>query len=103
MFGLREQDILSIVDVLRRYPNVEEAIIFGSRAMGNYRPGSDVDIALKGNLEPNTSTDIAVELNERIPLPYKFDIINYSEISHKPLIDHIHRFGKILYHSNQHP
>ncbi|MCC6127711.1 MAG: nucleotidyltransferase domain-containing protein [Chlamydiae bacterium] len=97
MFGLRSKDIDLIVEVLQRHPDVEEAIIFGSRAMGNHKPGSDVDVALKGNLNSDTSTDIAVELNERMPLPYKFDIIAYHTISHKPFIDHIDRYGKILY------
>lgn len=100
MFGLKKQDINAIVEIIRRYPDVKEAIIFGSRAMNNYKPGSDVDIALKGNLKSDTSTHIAVELNERLPLPYKFDILDYSEISHKPLIEQINQFGKILYRSD---
>jgi predicted nucleotidyltransferase len=97
MFGLRDSDIESIRTVLRRYSDVDEAIVFGSRAMGNYKPGSDVDLAIKGNLKPSTATDINVELNERLPLPYKFDVLAYSEITHAPLIEHIDQFGKVLY------
>ena len=97
MFGLRPTDIEAIISVLRRYPEVEEAIIFGSRAMGNFKPGSDVDIALKGNLLSSTSIDISVELNERLPLPYKFDVIDYAAISHQPFIEHIDCYGKTLY------
>ena len=40
---------------------------------------------------------IAVELNERLPLPYKFDIIAYSDLSHTPFIEHIDLYGKTLY------
>ena len=97
MFGLRSKDIELLIEVLRRYPDVEEAVVFGSRAMGNYKPGSDVDIALKENLEPDTCGDIAVEFNERMPLPYKFDVIVYQDISHKPFIEHIDCYGKTLY------
>lgn len=86
-----------ITEVLQRYPDVEEVVIYGSRAMGNYKPGSDVDLALKGNLKPETSINVAVELNERLPLPYKFDVTAYSTLSNKPLIEHIDRYGKTFY------
>ena len=99
MFGLTPSDITLIIETLRRYPDVKEALVFGSRAMGNYKPGSDVDIALKGNLKPDTAMNIAVELNERLPLPYKFDIIAYSDLSHTPFIEHIDLYGKTLYKS----
>ena len=52
MFGLKDSDINAIIAILKRYPDVKEAIIFGSRAMGNYKPGSDIDIALKGKRKP---------------------------------------------------
>lgn len=97
MFGLRPKDINLIVKVLQLHLDVEEAVVFGSRAMGNYKPGSDVDIALKGNLHPDTCADIAIELNERIPLPYKFDVVVYDDISHEPFREHIDRYGKVLY------
>lgn len=97
MFGLKAKDIDLIVEILQRHPDVEEALVYGSRAMGNYKPGSDIDIVLKGKLKPETANEITVELNERLPLPYKFDVIAYSAISHKPLIEHIDRYGKVLY------
>ncbi len=98
MFGLNPEDLLSIIAVLKRYRDVEEALIFGSRAMGNYKPGSDVDIALKGPLPTQTVTDISAELNERIPLPYKFDVVAYNDLSDQPLIAHINTYGKSFYH-----
>ena len=97
MFGLNARDLDLIIETLRRHPDIEDALVFGSRAMGNYKPGSDVDIALKGNLKPETLIDVAVELNERLPLPYKFDVVAYSTLSHQPLIEHIDQYGKILY------
>jgi len=69
VFGLKTSDLDLIIEILRRYPDVEEALIFGSRAMGNYKPGSDVDIALKGKLKPETSRDVAVELGDVTPSP----------------------------------
>ena len=97
MFGLSASDIARLIQVISSYPDVEEAIVFGSRAMGNYKPCSDVDIALKGNLKPQTADNIAIELNERIPLPYKFDVVAYPSLSNRPLSDHIDQYGKTLF------
>lgn len=100
MFGLTTSDLDLIVAVLRKHADVEEAILFGSRAMGNYKPGSDVDMALKGNLLPETVSDVYAELNERIPLPYQFDVVEYASLSLQSLIEHIDHYGKSIYKRN---
>ncbi len=46
--GLWQRDIEEIVQANRRFPEIEEVLLFGSRAKGNYKLGSDVDIAIKG-------------------------------------------------------
>lgn len=97
MFGLRAEDTRIIIEVLRRYPEIKEALIFGSRAMGNYKPGSDVDIALKGSLNSETANLVYVALNEHTPLPYKFDVVAYSTISYRPFQEHIDQYGKHFY------
>jgi len=86
-----------IIRAIAHHPDVEEALVFGSRAMGNYKPGSDVDIALKGKLDAETRSDIFVELNEYLPLLYKFDVVEYSSIVGQPLMETIDRHGKLLY------
>ena len=97
MFGLTEEEVWLIVQAIAKHPDVEEALVFGSRAMGNYKPGSDVDIALKGTLKSDTHADIFSELNEHLPLLYKFDVVEYSTIQEQPLKEHIDRYGKVLY------
>jgi predicted nucleotidyltransferase len=97
MFGLTQSDLNLIIKTIAAYDDVDKAIIFGSRAMGNYKPGSDVDIALKGNLDPDTASRIAIELNERLPLPYKFDVVAHSEIAHLPFREHIDQHGKTFF------
>jgi predicted nucleotidyltransferase len=47
--GLKPQSEKLIIQAISRHPKVERAILFGSRATGKYRPGSDVDIALVGS------------------------------------------------------
>lgn len=96
--GLRQQDVDIILSVFDEFPQVMEAIIFGSRAKGNFRNGSDVDIALKGNgLSLDIVSRISYKLNEEINLPYKFDVLNYHTISNKELTEHIDRVGICIY------
>jgi uncharacterized protein len=97
-FGISAQDLETITGILRKEPLVEEAIIFGSRAKGNYKNGSDVDIALKGKkLDFNTITHVSYLLNEETLMPYKFDILNYHTISNAELTEHIKRVGISFY------
>lgn len=95
-FGLKDGDIETIIAVLKKYSQVEQALIFGSRAKGNYKPGSDVDIVLKGDVYDIT-TEISFSLNEESILPYKFDVLDYNSISNENLIDHINRVGIVFY------
>jgi predicted nucleotidyltransferase len=97
MFGRTEQDIASIIQVLRLHPEVKEALIFGSRAMGNYKPGSDIDIVLKGRVSEALVMTVNVELNERTPLPYRFDLVAYDLLSDSPLKEHIDHHARSFY------
>ena len=98
MFGLLDRDIKYIRKALEKYDEIEKAVIFGSRAMGNYKKGSDVDIAIIGK-DVSRSIVYKIEdyLNEVYPLPYFFDLIHYNEITNENLINHIDNEGKIIY------
>ena len=63
MFGLLDRDIKYIIKALEQHDEIEKAIIFGSRAMGNYKKGSDVDIAIIGE---NVNRSIIYNLEESI-------------------------------------
>ena len=98
MYGLLERDIDYILEAARKYPEIEEVILFGSRAMGNYKKASDVDLALIGeNIDQHTIRNITDDLNEVYPLPYFFDVVNYHEISNEALKEHIDTVGKSIY------
>lgn len=97
-FGLNSEDINEILLILKSVPEVDEAIIFGSRAKGNFRNGSDLDIAIKGrNVNFYNISHISYRLNEETLMPYKFDILGYNMISNEELKDHINRIGRTLY------
>ncbi len=87
-----------IVEVLSRWPEIEKASIFGSRAIGNYKNGSDVDLVVYGSQVTQQIIDhLSVQLNEELPLPYYFDIVHYDALKHKPLKDHIDQYAKRFY------
>ena len=96
-FGLRESDIESITNFLKRFDTIKEAILFGSRAKGCYTHGSDVDIAIRGDFDFQTLTQLSYLLNQESNMPYKFDIIDYATIENSALKEHIDRVGVSIY------
>ena len=93
-FGLRTEDIREISHYLKEFPEIEKCIIFGSRAKGSYKSGSDVDIALKGEKVTDEVSDrLNLLLNETSSMPYYFDVLNYNSISNEKLKEHIDRIG----------
>jgi len=96
-FGLDEKTIERIREVFSRYPQVESAILYGSRAMGNYRPGSDIDLALTGDgLDLSLLQKIEWELDELL-LPYRIDLSLLGNIENSQLLEHVRRVGRPLY------
>ncbi|MGG5252369.1 nucleotidyltransferase domain-containing protein [Neobacillus sp. SM06] len=98
MFGLLDRDVKYLQESLKGFKEIEKAVVFGSRAIGNYKKGSDVDIALFGtNITPGTISRLADQLNEESLLPYFFDLLHYEQISNPKLKQHIISIGKELY------
>jgi predicted nucleotidyltransferase len=97
-FGLKEFELEYIIDAIKKFHEIEKAVIFGSRAKGNYKPGSDVDIGIYGeNITFDTVSALHAMLEEKGPLPYFFDIVDYTHLSHKELKEHIDRVGKVIF------
>ena len=79
-FGLKEKVLEDIVNILKKYPEVERAVIFGSRARGDYRKGSDIDITLFGDKLTNSiNTKIFYDIDD-LYLIYKIDLINFNTL-----------------------
>lgn len=95
--GLTQAEIKWIKDVIASHPEVEKAILYGSRAKGNYKPASDIDIALVGEkLNLTIQQQIETDLDD-LMLPFKIDVSIYHHISNPDLLEHIRRVGKVLY------
>jgi len=96
-FGLSDSDIQQMQEVFTAHPSVREVLIFGSRAMGNYGPGSDIDLAV---VSDTLTFDDLLELNvsiERIGLLYKIDLLDFKRITDPDVREHIQRAGKVFY------
>jgi predicted nucleotidyltransferase len=100
-FGITQKTFELFLKTFESFPQIKEVIVFGSRAIGNFRTGSDIDIVLKGE---KISVDLVLEvnaiLNERLPIPYFVDVFLFTQITSPELIDHISRVGKIIYDRN---
>jgi len=95
--GLNDSDIKKIQTVLNLHQEIEKAILFGSRAKGNYKPASDIDLTLVGDeLTLTIQQKIENELDDLL-LPYKFDISIYHTISSNELVEHIERVGQLFF------
>jgi predicted nucleotidyltransferase len=94
--GLTQAEIAQLAAVLKHYPQVEQAVLFGSRAKGTARANSDVDLALYGVLDDRTVAHIALEMDE-LPLPYLFDIKAFENLRNPALVEHIRRVGLPVY------
>jgi type I restriction enzyme S subunit len=99
MYGLKPHTIKAIQDVFANHKAIEKAILYGSRAKGNYRNGSDIDITLVGQtLTLSQQFSIETEVDDLL-LPYKMDISIFHKIENEDLIDHINRVGISLYYN----
>ena len=96
-FGLEENIIENIVNIIKKYDDVEMAKIFGSRARGDYKVQSDIDIALYGKeLTNSINTNIFYEI-DKLYLPYKIDLINFNTLEEDALKDNIEKEGIAIY------
>ena len=86
---LSGKEIELIVNEIRYYKEVEQALLFGSRATGKAKPYSDVDICIKGSqVTLQIQNAIALKLDD-LPLPYFFDVITFHNIKNEKLTQHI--------------
>lgn len=91
--GLTNQEIAVIINVFMKFPELEKVVIFGSRALGNYKKTSDLDFCIQGMFDDTSSiTRMKIELEETT-LPYFFDVIDYKQITNTDLKSHIDQYG----------
>ncbi|MDZ4187434.1 MAG: nucleotidyltransferase domain-containing protein [Hydrogenophaga sp.] len=99
-FGLSPATLQKIRHVLAQHPPVVRAVVYGSRAKGNYKPGSDIDLTLYAApgtpIDHRELGDIEEEIDELL-LPYMVDLSAFDQIDNPALREHIERVGRVLY------
>lgn len=97
-YGLSDKQLQEIITIISTYLQVEQAVLFGSRAIDTYKEASDVDIAIKGE---QATLDMALQLKDHLEeetyLPFFFDIIAYNTIRSDELKKHINTKGIGIY------
>ena len=97
-YALEESTVLKICEIFTRYAQVEKVILYGSRAKGNYKNGSDIDLTLDG--DESLNLDVLFKIIDDIDelyLPYTFDLSIFPDLRDQDVIDHIRRVGVIFY------
>jgi uncharacterized protein len=96
-FGLSDRILEKFHSVFSKYPEIEEVVIYGSRAKGNYREGSDIDITLKGEkVTENIRSKVWLDLDD-LNTPYLIDLSVFNSLSSESLVEHINRVGLSFY------
>jgi len=96
-FGLPDSTIENIQKVFENNSKIDEVIVFGSRAKGNYKEGSDIDLAVKGRkIDFKDILRLSGQLDD-LNLPYKIDLLDYAAINDKEVVEHIDRVGIVFY------
>jgi predicted nucleotidyltransferase len=99
-YGLSDRTLNTLNSIFQKYSGINEAVLYGSRAKGNFRAGSDIDISLKAD-KTFTYTEllhIAGDFDDS-DIPYFVDVSIYAQLSNPELKAHIDRVGKVLYSS----
>ncbi len=97
-YGLKESTIQRVNAVFARHPQIQKAVLYGSRAKGSFKNGSDIDLTLQGReiMTPGVLSKILHELDELL-LPYTIDLSLYAQIQDPDVLDHIKHVGIIFY------
>ena len=96
-FGLKETVWHNLDKVFASCAAVDEVVLYGSRAKGNFKSGSDLDLTVKGEkLDLKTLNKLSLAIDDLL-LPYTVDLSIYRQINCRELLDHINRVGKSIY------
>ncbi|MDR0311471.1 MAG: nucleotidyltransferase domain-containing protein [Acidobacteriota bacterium] len=96
MFGLPDKTISLINEIFAKYPAIEKVVIYGSRARGDYKNGSDIDLTIFGDISVRDKINISGQIYD-LPIPYMCDVSIFKNIKNENLTEHIERVGQVFY------
>ena len=96
-YGLSDNVITNINQVFSKFPEIEKVVLYGSRAMGNYRSGSDIDLAVFSNkIDYTKLLQIERKLDD-LDLVYTIDLLIFQKLDNEESKKHILNSGKLFY------
>ena len=96
-FGLPASAIESIRGVFGKHLSITQAVLYGSRAKGNYKAGSDIDLTLHGEALDSRELRLILDELDELMLPYTIDLSIFAQLDHPDLREHIERVGVVFY------
>jgi predicted nucleotidyltransferase len=96
-FGLPPATLDKLNGVFARHPAITNVLVYGSRAKGTHRPGSDIDLTIKGDEIPFAEFMQIEDQIDDLMLPYTVDLSQYRQLGNAELIAHIDRVGVVIY------
>jgi len=94
--GLKQRDIETINNIFKKHKEIKTVYLFGSRATGNYKTGSDIDFAIMNKVDNEIIYKLLDDFEES-SLPYFVDVINYHLIENEYLKNNIDKYGILFY------
>ena len=95
--GIPQANSQQLLELIRSHPHVQKVVLYGSRALGRQRAGSDVDLCL---VAPSMALGELLELGAALDdllLPWQIDLQLRHLIAHEGLVAHIERAGQLLW------
>lgn len=97
MYGLKGKVWEKLFGCFENYEHIQEVVLYGSRAKGNFKPASDIDLVIKGDqMSERELMRLENDLDDLL-LPWKIDISLFHHLTNSDLINHIERVGKSVY------
>ena len=97
LFGLPAAALQQIRQCMANFVTIDQVTLYGSRAMGTHRPGSDIDLVVQGEHFSHQQLLQLMTALDDLLLPYQFDICRRQDIGHQDLLAHIERVGQVFY------
>lgn len=97
-YGISSRNYKEILEIFEQIPQIEKVVLFGSRARGDYKNTSDIDLAVKFKEEDKKL--FLINKLEELNCILKFDVLNIDKIENDKLLANIKKEGIILYNNS---
>lgn len=94
-FGIPTSLLEKMSETFSKYPDIKKVTLFGSRATGNFRNGSDIDLSISTQ-KPDLIATLRIELDD-LNSPYLIDLVDENNLTNQALLKQIRESGVVIY------